>query len=346
MDIMKLENNRFKQAYDLLKVPVLSGGPSRERPVSLVSGQAVARALESAGYHVTIADITPTDLSALDLPADVIFPVLHGVFGEDGQIQQILEDRKLVYCGSGPQACRDSMNKHTTKVRALEVGIPTPAFDLVTSAADIPAGRACWSTPVVVKPTEEGSSFGVTIVKNAAELDAVIRETLAQYGPTLIEEYIDGRELTVSILGEKALPIIEIRPASEFYDYEAKYNANDTAYVFVDDLPKKLCKQIQELSVTLAKAMSLRDFCRVDWRLDKDLNPYMLEVNAIPGFTDHSLLPKAADKAGMTMVDLCRTIVQMALARRCASPSDIKPLQHCDSGIRHGEKEKNKRVTH
>jgi D-alanine-D-alanine ligase len=342
---MELETSRLKKMSSSLKITVLAGGPSRERPVSLVSGQAVARALELAGYQVRIADITPDNVSALDIPADVIFPVLHGVFGEDGQVQQLLEDRKLVYCGSGPQACRDAMNKNTTKVRSVELGIPTPAFHLVTSEKDIQASKACWSIPVVVKPTEEGSSFGVTIVKHADELETVIRDTLKQYGPTLVEEFIDGRELTVGVLGDKALPIIEIKPTHEFYDYEAKYNATDTAYVFVEDLPKEVYLRVQELSVKLTVGLGLRDFCRVDWRLDKDFNPYMLEVNAIPGFTDHSLLPKAADKAGVNMVELCQTIVQMALARSRAK-SDIKPLQQCASGRLHGETKKSKRVAH
>lgn len=343
--MMTLETSRLEKMCGSLKITVLSGGPSRERPVSLISGQAVARALELAGHRVTIADIKPDDLSALNIPADMIFPVLHGVFGEDGQVQQILEDHKLLYCGSGPEACRNSMNKYTTKVRALELGIPTPAFDLVTSAKDIPTGKSCWSIPVVVKPTEEGSSFGVTIVQSAVELEVIISQTLSQYGPTLIEEFIDGRELTVGILGDKALPIIEIKPKRAFYDYEAKYNASDTGYIFVEDLPKEVYAKVQELSVKLAMGMKLRDFCRVDWRLDQKLEPYLLEVNAIPGFTDHSLLPKAAGKAGLTMVDLCQMIVQMAVARGKANLT-IKPLQHNDSGRLHGEKEKNKRVTH
>jgi hypothetical protein len=133
--------------------------------------------------------------------------------------------------------------------------------------------------------------------------------------------------------------------ATFFNDYEAKYNANDTGYIFVEDLPKEVYTKVQELSVKLAVGMKLRDFCRVDWRLDKNLNPYLLEVNAIPGFTDHSILPKAAGKAGLTMVDLCQMIVQMAMARGKAN-STIKPLQHNDSGRLHGEKEKIKRVAH
>jgi D-alanine-D-alanine ligase len=324
-----------------IKVTVLAGGPSRERPVSLVSGKAVAEALTKAGYEVTMADILPSDLSALDIPADVIFPVLHGVFGEDGQVQEIIESRGLIYCGSGPKACRESMNKFTTKRRAISLGIPTPAYDLIESESDIAAAKACWSVPVVVKPLEEGSSFGVTIVKQAENLERVMRETLRQYGPSMVEKFIPGREITVGILDNQPLPIIEICPTHEFYDYEAKYSAPDTRYEFVEDLPEEVYKNIQELSVKMAAGTGLRDFCRVDWRLDPENHPFLLETNAIPGFTSHSLVPMAASMAGIDMESLCSMIVEMALARR-GSKQDIDKQQHVrlinTSGI-HGKKE-------
>ncbi len=314
----KMVQSRTDDITQPLRITVLAGGPSRERSVSQASGQAVADALKSAGYEVILADITPDNLSALDLPADVVFPVLHGVFGEDGQVQELLEQRGLTYCGSGPAACRLSMNKYDTKLKMLEAGIPTPAFDIARTVDDIPTARACWTLPVVVKPVEEGSSFGVTIVKEGADLGEVLKRTLQQFGPSLVEQFIDGRELTVGILAGKALPIIEICPTQPFYDYEAKYYANDTKYIFLKDLLEPVYRKIQDLSVLAAAELGLRDFCRVDWRLDRNQNPFLLEVNAIPGFTGHSLLPKAAAEAGLDMVKLCKTIVELALARKQA----------------------------
>jgi D-alanine-D-alanine ligase len=312
-----LPKNELKMNQPL-RITVLAGGPSRERPVSLVSGKYVAEALKAAGFTVTLADITPDDLSALDLPADVIFPVLHGRFGEDGELQEILEKRGLTYCGSGAAACRITMDKNKSKRRMVELEIPTPAYDVAETVADIPRVTACWPIPVVVKPIEEGSSFGVTIVKRAEGFQQVVRETLDKYGPTMVEEFIDGRELTVGILADKALPIIEIRASRGFYDYEAKYTDSGTEYTFIEDLPKVLYDQIQDMSVRSAAGLGLRDFCRIDWRLDGENRPFFLEANAIPGFTDHSLLPKAAKQAGLDMVKLCKTLVEMALRRRQA----------------------------
>ena len=299
-----------------LRITVLAGGPSRERPVSLVSGKYVAQALKAAGFTVTTADITPEDLTALDLPADIVFPVLHGRFGEDGEVQEILEKRGIPYCGSGAEACRITMDKLKSKQQMVELGIPTPAFDVARTPGDIARATACWPIPVVVKPIEEGSSFGVTIVQKAEDFERVVRETLENFGPVLVEDFIAGRELTVGILADKALPIIEIRSTRAFYDYEAKYNDTQTEYTFIEDLPKILYEEIQDLSVRAAAGLGLRDFCRVDWRLDGNNRPFFLEVNAIPGFTDHSLLPKAAKQAGMDMVNLCKTIVEMALKRK------------------------------
>ena len=311
-----------------LRITVLAGGPGRERPVSLASGQSVAQALRTAGYTVTLSDISPDNLAALDLPADVIFPVLHGQFGEDGKLQEILERRGLVYCGSGPEACRLAMDKNRSKLRALELGVPTPKFDLVETPESIPAVAARWPVPVVVKPVEEGSSFGVTIVQHKDELESVIRRTLEQFGPVLVEEFIPGRELTVGILADQALPILEIRPTHIFYDYQAKYTDAGTEYVFVD-LPPDLAGRIQKLSVRIATGLGLRDFCRVDWRLNPNNEPFFLEVNAIPGFTDHSLLPKAAATAGYDMPKLCKTIIEMARVRG-------------KTGKQHGEKVQSK----
>ena len=298
-----------------ISVVVLAGGPSEERQVSQASGQAIADALASAGFTVSIADITPDDLSALDNQADVFFPALHGEFGEDGQLQEIMEQRDLIFCGSPSHACALAMDKYNAKLKMLELNIPTPRFDIAASEDDIATAKACWSIPVVVKPVKQGSSLGITIVHNAEQLEETIRKTLDEYGPVMVEQFIEGRELTVGILADKALPILEIRTEREFYDYDAKYEDSSTEYIFVTDLHETLYKHIQELSLLAARGLGLRDFCRVDWRLSKQNQPWFLEANAIPGFTNHSLLPKAAEKAGYPMPDMCKMIVELAMER-------------------------------
>jgi len=309
--------NRFRNhmARQVLDITVLAGGPSRERSVSLASGRAVADALEALGYRVRMADIDPENLAALEETGSVLFIALHGHFGEDGRLQRILEDRGLTYCGSSPEGCENAFNKHKAKLIFGENDIPTPRYDLVYSYDDIPAAKACWSMPVVVKPVAEGSSIGITIVKHADEVSETVEQTLSGFGSVLVEEYIAGKELTVGILGDRALPIIEIRPGAQFYDYGAKYESDATGYVFEVGINADLYGRIQDLSLRASRALGLRDFCRADWRLDENGEPYLLEVNAIPGFTEHSLLPKAAARAGLDMPQLCQRIVQLALNR-------------------------------
>ncbi|MCK6484859.1 MAG: D-alanine--D-alanine ligase [Phycisphaerae bacterium] len=298
-----------------LAVTVLRGGPSRERAVSLQSGAAVAVALESAGYDVVQTDISPDSLSALDRRADVVFVALHGQFGEDGDVQRLLEQRGLCYTGSNSAACALAMNKAAAKRRFIEVGLPTPRFDVAT-ADDVRCALAAWTLPLVVKPVREGSSIHCHIVRDVIELRPAAEQVIAEYGEALIEEYIPGLELTVGILGDEALPPIEIRPAAEFYDYHAKYESDDTRYSFDIALPENLLRELGEMSLAAHRALGCRDFSRVDWRVDPHSGrPYILEVNSIPGFTSHSLLPMAARRRGMDMPELCRRIVEMALRR-------------------------------
>lgn len=299
------------QVFD---ITVLAGGPSSERQVSQASGHAVAHGLTQLGHRVTVLDITPDDFSALDQPADVFFVALHGEFGEDGQVQQMLEDRHLAYCGSGPDGCRNAFNKEKTKLTCSDIDIPTPRFDVAHRAEHIHAATACWSLPVVVKPISQGSSIGVTIVEHADALNDTVAEILSQFGPVLIEQYITGRELTVSIVGGTTLPIIEIRSDRQFYDYQAKYDSDTTQYIF-DSVESQLASRLAEMSLRAAEGLGLRDFCRADWILADDGEPYLLEVNAIPGFTEHSLLPKAAAHMAVDMPQLCHHILALAVAR-------------------------------
>ena len=299
-----------------LAVTVLCGGPSGEREISLQSGEAVAKALNSRGHKVVCADIGPGDLSALDREVDCVFVALHGRFGEDGQVQAAMEERGVCYAGSGPQSCALAMNKARAKAKFAELGLPTPEYKVATSDCVDQAVRG-WTLPVVVKPVKEGSSLFCHIVRSADRLRPTVERVLADYPECLIEAYVPGREITVGILGSQALPPLEIRTSREFYDYKAKYVDEDTDYVFDIDLPEALLTRIGEMSLAAHRGLGCRDFSRVDWRVDDDrLEPFLLEVNVIPGLTSHSLLPKAAGQVGLSMADMCQQIIDLALARR------------------------------
>lgn len=309
-----------------LKITVLRGGPSAERQVSLISGGAVARALRAGGHEVFESDIGPDDLSALDRSADVIFPVLHGTFGEDGQLQAIMERRGLRYVGSDAQASRLAMDKVAAKQAFAGAGLFV-AREVFIRQVDFQSENDAWldrqiesavknlGLPCVVKPNFQGSSVGVVIAKSAGHAAEGIRVCLDQYGDCLIEQFIVGRELTVGILGEQTLPVLEIRPAQGFYDYQAKYQAEDTQYLFDMGLSAEDLAGIQKQALVAFKSLGCRDFGRVDVIYDALGRSWLLEVNTIPGFTDHSLLPKAAGRAGISFEELCDRIARMALIR-------------------------------
>ncbi len=296
-------------------ITVLLGGPSEEREVSLNSGRAVASALRNCGHRVTTSDISPDDLSALDRSADLVFIALHGAFGEDGQLQAILEERRIPYVGSNAVASQLAMDKAASKNRFEECGIPTPAYKVI-HAAQINQAVSCWKLPTVIKPVDQGSSVDTMIVRDAFGFQSAVERVVGKYGSCLIEEYIKGPELTVGILGNDALPVCEIRTPREFYDYKAKYIEDTTEYLFDLDLPEALLSEVQTFSLEAHRALGCTDFSRVDWMVDEASGrPYILEINTIPGFTDHSLLPKAAQRVGISFDQLCQRIIEMAMAR-------------------------------
>jgi D-alanine-D-alanine ligase len=303
-----------------LKITVLAGGPSSEREVSLKSGRAVADALKSLGHQVTLADIRPDDLHALDIPADLVFIALHGSFGEDGRVQRLLEERGIRYTGSGPGASALAINKATAKRRFRDASLPTPAFEVINSAG-VDVALKAWSPdelhhPVVVKPISEGSSIACTIARTREPFERALREVCDAYGEAMVESFVSGIELTVGVLGDAALPPIQIRTNQQFYNYEAKYFDNDTQYLFDIDLPEELLGRIRRMSIDAHRSLGCRDFSRVDWMVDSTTRePYVLEVNTIPGFTDHSLLPKAAQRAGLSFAELCHHIIAGTLDR-------------------------------
>lgn len=306
------------QTQEKLAITVLSGGPSAEREISLESGKAVAAALASLGHTTHVEDISPENLAALARDVDCVFIALHGTFGEDGQVQQILEKRNLAYVGSGPDACALAMDKAAAKARFAEVGLPTPRFAVAT-VETIRESMVGWSLPVVVKPVKEGSSIACHIVRDFTQFRPALESVIDSHGACLVEDFVPGREITVGIVGDRPLPPIEIRTRRDFYDYTAKYVDEDTAYVFDIDLPDELMGRIVEMSLQAHQALGCRDFSRVDWRVDDQaLRPWLLEVNVVPGLTAHSLLPKAAEKAGLSMATLCRHLVDLSIKRKFA----------------------------
>ena len=302
-----------------LNVLVLCGGPGREREVSLASGREVVKALQTAGHYVRESDITPDYLAALDhRDIDVIFIALHGPFGEGGQLQKILEDRSLCYVGSGPGASRLAMNKAAAKKRFSLAQLPTPDSLLFTrddNVDEIDRAIEEIGLPCVLKPNEDGSSVGIVMAQTKDRARQAIKDVCQKFGNCLIEQMIRGRELTVGILGQMPLPVLEICTRQSFYDYQAKYLDDDTQYLFDLDLETDLIGGIQSQALAAFNALGCRDFGRVDFMLDNHQRPYILEVNTIPGLTTHSLLPKAAARAGMAMPQMCDEIVLMAYNR-------------------------------
>lgn len=302
-----------------MRITVLCGGPSAEREISLISGRAVAGALREAGHDVLVSDIAPDNLAGLDHPADVIFPVLHGEFGESGELQEILEQRGLVFVGSGSRASRLGMNKVETKIVWEKAGLPTPAYRVIRRGDPIPdLPDSC-----VVKAISSGSSIDVFLCRAPAELPAQARQAidtlLTRHEAVLVEQFIDGIELTVGLLQGLALPPIRIVSKREFFDYDAKYTASGTEHRFDTGLPEAVVVQCQELARRAYDVVGARDLGRVDIMLDSAHRPYLLEINTIPGFTSMSLLPEAAQRTGISFVQLVDRLANIAYNRGCDS---------------------------
>ena len=307
-----------RPATDVLDITVLMGGPSSEREVSLLSGTAVADALQRRGHKVVRADISPADTAALDRDGiDVVFIALHGPFGESGDVQRLCEARRLRYTGSGPRASELGMDKAATKQAARRLGLPTPDWMIVEefhSAAEVAGWLPQLGLPVVVKPVDGGSSVDVTIARTGGERAAAMDAVTDKYGRVLLERFVPGREVTVGILGERALPVLEIVPARGFYDYHAKYSDGaGTSYTFEHGLDEAVVRKAQADAMALFDALGCRHMARVDFIVDAAGAAWMLEINTIPGFTGHSLLPMAAARAGIGFDELTDRIARMAM---------------------------------
>jgi len=295
------------------KVAVLLGGKSAEREVSLKSGSMVLAALRKKGVDAHPFD--PKDRDVQDLVKERfarVFIALHGRFGEDGTVQGVLEWLGIPYTGSGVLASALAMDKVRTKRLWAAEGLPTAPYEVLAGDSNLKAVAKKLGTPLFVKPASEGSSVGMTKVKKAADLEEAYALAV-NYDPIVIaEKFIDGPELTVAIVADRVLPIIRIETPREFYDYEAKYIANDTRYLIPCGLSDKKEKEIQALCLKAFRALGCRGWGRVDLMLDRRGRPFLLEVNTSPGMTDHSLVPMAARAVGMSYEDLCVKILELA----------------------------------
>lgn len=297
------------------KVAVLLGGKSAEREVSLKSGAMVLAALRGRGVDAHPFDPAERGLEALiDARFDRVFIVLHGRFGEDGTLQGVLEWLGIPYTGSGVLASALAMDKLRAKLLWQASGLPTPPCEVLHAEADLGAVAARLGLPIMVKPVNEGSSLGMSKVREARGLDEAFALAVNYDRVVMAEKFVEGPELTVGILVEEALPIIKLETPRDFYDYQAKYIANDTRYIIPCGLPQARERELQALCLEAFRALGCRGWGRVDLMLDAAGAPYLLEVNTAPGMTDHSLVPMAAHAAGMSYEDLCLRILEAARA--------------------------------
>ncbi|MDN4060535.1 D-alanine--D-alanine ligase [Massilia sp. YIM B02769] len=300
------------------KVGVLLGGRSAEREVSIMSGTGVLQALKSRGIDAHAFD--PAERSLAELAAeqfDCVFIALHGRYGEDGSLQGALEQLGIPYTGSGVMASAVGMDKITTKIIWLSKGIPTPRYASVKPGDDLDAVVAGLGLPLIVKPPLEGSTIGITKVEKAEEFEAAVALAAGFDEVILAEEFVTGREFTVAVLGAgkdaRALPIVEIVAPAGNYDYQNKYFTDDTQYHCPADLPAELTEEIQKHAVNAYRALGCEGWGRVDVLVrERDMRPFLLEVNTSPGMTGHSLVPMAARAVGIDYEALCVEILRSA----------------------------------
>lgn len=296
--------------HQLGKVAVLMGGRSAEREISLKSGTAVLQALLQSGVQAFAFDPACDPLNDLQR-ADMAFIALHGRYGEDGCIQGVLELMNIPYTGSGVMASALGMDKWRTKLIWQSAGIATPAFQLLDEHSDLTQVAKNLALPLFVKPANEGSSIGISKVKQLHQL-ATAYEFARQLDPLVIaEQFVGGGEYTIGILGEQALPIVRIVPGNEFYDYEAKYLRDDTQYLCPCGLTEDVQAKIQVEALQAFKAIGASGWGRVDFLMDEAGKHYFLEINTSPGMTDHSLVPMAAKAAGISFDQLVLRILQL-----------------------------------
>ena len=290
-------------------IAVLMGGPSPEREVSLRTGAACAGALRECGFEVTEVVVEDENF-VLPGNTDLAFISLHGTFGEDGQVQDILNARGIPFTGADADTSRITIDKEKTKEKFRAAGVPTPVGQVVHRVEEITV-----PLPVFIKPNSQGSSVGSRAARNRTEVAAAIADALKFDSSVLVEQLVNGRELTVGVLGGQVLPVIEIRPLEGFYDYTNKYTKGKTEYFCPAQIPEEIAAQIQRYALAAHRAVGNTVYSRIDFLLEGD-KPYCLEINTIPGMTATSLLPKAAAAVGITFPELCRRIVELSWTAR------------------------------
>jgi D-alanine-D-alanine ligase len=300
-----------------LKVAVVMGGPSAERDVSIESGTCVMRALAALGHDARSLDFDARFVDAIrEIAPDVVFNALHGPGGEDGTIQGILDWMRLPYTGSGVAACAIAMDKHITKKLLAAEGLPTPAWDIFDLAGGtLPLLPGSLNLPLVAKPRGSGSSAGVVIVKTHEAWTKAMIETSSRTPQILAEEFVPGREFSCGVLGEEALPVVEIVSSDEFYSYDAKYKPGGSRHLIPAPIDHDLTSRLQTLALSVHRLIGLRDYSRTDFIVTEQGRPTILEVNALPGMTPQSLLPDEAQHAGLSYEALVDRLLQYALAR-------------------------------
>jgi D-alanine-D-alanine ligase len=300
------------------KIAVLMGGPGSERAVSLASGKAVLKALLDLGLDALPVDVTSPKIH---LPAgtDLAFNVIHGTFGEDGWLQDILENMGVPYTGAGVKSSRIAFDKNLAKAAFISHGVPTPRAEIIHVSGGSQA-LPSFPPPFVVKPPREGSSVGVHIVHDASEAEAAMTDAARFGDDILVEEFIKGKELTVGILNDFALPIVLIAPPDGVYDMASKYpwlsGAKGSEYFCPADLDEETTRVVQQAALSAHRSLGIEIYSRVDVLLDSTNRPFVLEANTIPGMTETSLLPKAAAAIGITFPELCKTIAELSLQLR------------------------------
>jgi D-alanine-D-alanine ligase len=301
------------------RIAVLMGGPGSERDVSLATGRGVSKALRSLGADVTDVDVRGTDFE-LAPEIELAFIAIHGTFGEDGDVQQLLEDRGVAYTGEGVVGSQIAFDKISSKEKFAAGGVTTPEWEVIKAGE-----RPKMPLPLVIKAPKQGSTVGVYIVKNEADLDKSLTEAARYDQRLLIEKFVPARELTVGILGDQALPIIEIIAKEGFYDFAEKYpflnpggsgGTGGARHVCPAQIAEEQTRAIQELALRAHRSLGLQVYSRVDVMLPENGAPTVLEINTIPGMTEASLLPEAAAAAGISYAELCARIIELSQARR------------------------------
>lgn len=309
--------NSIEPLSSSLHVAVLFGGDSAEREISLMSGRAVAQALSSRGFQITMMDPAEMDLDLVEWSVfDAAFIALHGRYGEDGEIQKLLDRQGIPYTSSSAEVCSLTFSKSATKERLIQAGVPTPPYVLIhetDDAARIQAHARLLGFPLVVKPDTQGSSLGVSIVETPEDLPAALARCFHLDSFGLLERFIPGTEWTAGFMNRQQLPLIQIRTPRGFYDYRAKYEDHQTDYCFDFEVTSDVVRRIEHASQQAVACLGTTGLARLDLRVDQFDNPWVLEINTVPGFTDHSLVPKAAARIGIDFPSLCERIVRTSL---------------------------------